>query len=103
MRIPRQKMFISTIGKPETIEVVKSVGNTIKPMPMTSQKPTNPMPNNNNPSLQTANKENQLKLQQQKLMEEKQNLAEQRKELDNKKKLLNLNTTYETNQTTLSY
>jgi len=102
MRIPRQKMFISTIGKPETIEVVKSVGNTIKPMPMTSQKPTNPMPNNN-PGLQTANKENQLKLQQQKLIEEKQNLAEQRKELDNKKKLLNLNTTYETNQTTLSY
>lgn len=100
MRIPRQKMFISTIGKPETIEVVKSVGNTIKPMPMTSQKP-NPM--SNNPSLQTANKENQLKLQQQKLMEEKQNLAEQKKELDNKKKLLNLNTTYETNQATLSY
>ena len=99
MRIPRQKMFISTIGKPETIEVVKSVGNTIKPM--TPQK-LNPMPNNN-PGLQTANKENQLKLQQQKLMEEKQNLAEQRKDLDNKKKLLNLNTTYETNQTTLSY
>jgi len=99
MRIPRQKMFISTIGKPETIEVVKSAGNTIKPM--TPQK-LNPM-SNNNPSLQTANKENQLKLQQQKLMEEKQNLAEQRKELDNKKKLLNLNTTYETNQTTLSY
>lgn len=100
MRIPRQKMFISTIGKPETVEVVKSVGNTIKPMPMNSQKP---MPNNNPGSLQTANKENQLKLQQQKLMEEKQNLAEQRKELDNKKKLLNLNKTYETNQTTLSY
>lgn len=98
MRIPRQKMFISAIGKPETIEVVKSVGGTIKPM--TPQKP-NPMPNN--PSLQTANKENQLKLQQQKLMEEKQNLAEQRKDLDNKKKLLNLNTTYETNQATLSY
>ena len=100
MRIPRQKMFISTIGKPETIEVVKSVGNTIKPM--TPQK-LNPMSNNNPGSLQTANKENQLKLQQQKLMEEKQNLAEQRKDLDNKKKLLNLNTTYETNQTTHSY
>lgn len=99
MRIPRQKMFISAIGKPETIEVVKSVGGTIKPM--TPQK-LNPMPNNPG-SLQTANKENQLKLQQQKLMEEKQNLAEQRKDLDNKKKLLNLNTTYETNQTTLSY
>ena len=53
MRIPRQKMFISTIGKPETIEVVKSVGNTIKPM--TPQK-LNPM-SNNNPGLQTANKE----------------------------------------------
>lgn len=49
MRIPRQKMFISAIGKPETIEVVKSVGGTIKPM--TPQKP-NPKPNNPEPQPQ---------------------------------------------------
>lgn len=92
-------MFISPIAKPETVEVVKSLGSTIKPMPGSVSNKAIPK----NPDFQTANKENQLKLQQQKLMEEKQNLAEQRKELDNKKKLLNLNTTYETNQTTLSY
>lgn len=92
-------MFISPIAKPETVEVVKSLGSTIKPMP--GSVPNKAIPKN--PDFQTANKENQLKLQQQKLMEEKQNIAEQRKELDNKKKLLNLNTTYETNQTTLSY
>lgn len=99
MKILRQRMFISPIAKPETVEVVKSLGSTIKPMP--GSVPNKAIPKN--PDFQTANKENQLKLQQQKIVEERQKLAEQKKTLDEKNKLLNLNITNENRQTTFTY